>query len=66
MLHKLATARSDGRRLGDRFRERLRISTCCLTSTDSATTERAAWTDESGHCRQQTEKQDGQIAHGTS
>ena len=50
MLHKLATARSDGRRLGDRFRERLRISTCCLTSTDSATTERAAWTDESGHC----------------
>jgi hypothetical protein len=27
--------------VGERFRERLRISSCCLTSTDSATTERA-------------------------
>ena len=39
--HRPATTRSEGRRLGDRFRERLRISSCCLTSTDSATTERA-------------------------
>ena len=31
----------DPRRLGDRFRERLRISSWCLTRTDSATTERA-------------------------
>jgi hypothetical protein len=29
------------RRLGERFRERLRINSCCLTSTNSATTERA-------------------------
>src|SRR6267143_4841955 len=36
-----ATMRSDTRSLGDRFRERLRISSWCLTSTDSATTERA-------------------------
>src|SRR5882672_617064 len=39
--HRPATTRSEGRRLGDRFRERLRISSWCLTSTDSATTERA-------------------------
>jgi hypothetical protein len=38
--HRPATTRSEGR-LGDRFRERLRISSLCLTSTDSATTERA-------------------------
>src|SRR6267378_2297281 len=40
-VHSPATTRSEGRRLGDRFRERLRISSWCLTSTDSATTERA-------------------------
>ena len=40
-VHRPATTRSEGRRLGDRFRERLRISSWCLTSTDSATTERA-------------------------
>jgi hypothetical protein len=39
--HRPATTRSVKRRLGDRFRERLRISSWCLTSTDSATTERA-------------------------
>src|SRR6266571_6745023 len=39
--HRPATARSERRRLGDRFRERLRISRWCLTSTDSAITERA-------------------------
>src|SRR5713101_6731080 len=39
--HRPATTRSEARRLGDRFRERLRISSWCLTSTDSATTERA-------------------------
>ncbi len=39
--HRPATTRSQGRRLGDRFRERLRISSWCLTSTDSATTDRA-------------------------
>src|SRR5207244_1336548 len=39
--HRPTTTRSAGRRLGDRFREGLRISSWCLTSTDSATTERA-------------------------
>jgi hypothetical protein len=39
--HRPATTRSEARRFGDRFRERLRISSWCLTSTDSATTERA-------------------------
>ena len=38
--HKPATRRSEVRRLGDRCRERLRIRSCCLTRTDSATTER--------------------------
>jgi hypothetical protein len=33
--------RSETRRVGDRFRDRLRISSWCLTSTDSATRERA-------------------------
>src|SRR5712691_12668947 len=36
-----ATMRSAKRRFGERFRDRLRMSSCCLTSTDSATTERA-------------------------
>ena len=39
--HRPATTRSDARSFGERFRERLRISSWCLTSTDSATTERA-------------------------
>src|SRR4051794_33031466 len=39
--HRPATTRSAGGRLGDRFRDRLRINNCCLTSTDSATTARA-------------------------
>ena len=38
--HKPATRRSEVSRLGDRWRERLRIRSCCLTRTDSATTER--------------------------
>ena len=38
--HKPATRRSEVRRFGDRCRERLRIRSCCLTRTDSATTER--------------------------
>src|SRR6266571_9463096 len=38
--HKPAMRRSETRRLGDRCRERLRIRSCCLTRTDSATTER--------------------------
>src|SRR6266481_4479225 len=38
--HKPATRRSEVRRFGDRCRERLRIKSCCLTRTDSATTER--------------------------
>src|SRR5712691_3377114 len=33
--------RSATRRLGERLRDRLRMSSCCLTSTDSATTDRA-------------------------
>ena len=40
-VHTPATTRSARRRLGDRRRERLRISSCCLTSTDSATRARA-------------------------
>src|SRR5262245_29572398 len=39
--HSPATTRSEKRRLGDRFRDRFRIRSWCLTSTDSATTERA-------------------------
>ena len=39
--HRPATTRSEGQRLGERFRQRLRTSSWCLTSTDSATTERA-------------------------
>ncbi len=39
--HTPAMMRSARRRLGERFRDRLRISSCCLRSTDSATTERA-------------------------
>src|ERR1017187_3876150 len=38
--HKPATRRSEVRRFGDRCRERLRIKSCCLTRTDSASTER--------------------------
>src|SRR5260370_8412327 len=38
--HKPATRRSEKHRLSDRCRERLRIRSCCLTRTDSATTER--------------------------
>ena len=38
--HKPATRRSELRRLGDRCRKRWRIRSCCLTRTDSATTER--------------------------
>src|SRR6266481_6104056 len=38
--HKPATRRSEVRRFGDRCRERLRIKSCCLTRTGSATTER--------------------------
>src|SRR5262245_60574627 len=36
-----APIRSETRSLGDRLRDRLRISSWCLRSTDSATTERA-------------------------
>jgi hypothetical protein len=39
--HTPATTRSERRRLGERLRERLRIRTWCLRSTDSATTDRA-------------------------
>ena len=38
--YKPATRRSEVRRFGDRALERLRIRSCCLTRTDSATTER--------------------------
>ena len=34
-VHTPAAMRSARRRWGERFRERLRISSCCLTSTDS-------------------------------
>jgi hypothetical protein len=39
--HMPATMRSAQWRLGERFRDRLKISSCCLTSRDSATTARA-------------------------
>jgi hypothetical protein len=38
--HNPAMKRSIDRRFGARFRERFRISSCCLRRTDSATTER--------------------------
>src|SRR5882762_7885856 len=38
--HRPATTRSAERRLGDSFRDRFRISSWCLTRTDSATTAR--------------------------
>jgi len=38
--HNPAMKRSLARRFGARFRERFRISSCCLMRTDSATTER--------------------------
>jgi hypothetical protein len=39
--HTPATRRSETPRLGERWRDRFRISSWCLRSTDSATTERA-------------------------
>jgi hypothetical protein len=39
--HNPVISRSATRRLGERCRERFRIRSCCLTRTDSATTERA-------------------------
>ena len=41
MEHTPAMKRSEARRFGARFRERLRISNCCLRRMDSAITERA-------------------------
>jgi hypothetical protein len=63
--HTPATTRSERRRLGERLRERLRIRTWCLRSTDSATTDRAAGTSQPGDRRQQMQKQDGEITHRT-
>jgi hypothetical protein len=40
-VHKPAIIRSVARRLGARLRPRLRISSCCRSSTDSATTDRS-------------------------
>ena len=44
--HNPATNRSVTRRFGARFRERFRISSCCLRRTDSATTERTPLEDK--------------------
>src|SRR5262249_52874714 len=54
------------RRLGARFRVRLRMSNCCLRSTDSATTDRAppgpaSW----AICRQQMGEEGGEVARAT-
>ena len=38
--HTPARIRSDAQRFGARCRERFRMSSCCLTKTDSATTDR--------------------------
>ena len=50
----------------ERFRDRSGISSSCVTSTDSATTETgAARPQQSGDCRQQMHQQNGEIAHGS-
>ena len=65
-VHTPATTRSARRRLGERRRERLRIRSCCLMSTDSATTARApARPNEPDEGRHEVQKQAGQVAHGT-
>jgi hypothetical protein len=65
-VHTPATRRSASRRLGARRRERLRISSCCLTRTDSATTARAPpGAGEPGDGRQEVEQQDSEVAHAT-
>ena len=57
--------RSEKRRSGERFRDRLRISSWCLTSTDSADYgTRAARAGQAGDCHQQMQNKDSQIAHG--
>jgi hypothetical protein len=62
-VHTPAMRRSASRRFGERFRERLSISSCCLTKTDSATTARAPPVGEPRDGSQQIEKQDGQVAN---
>jgi hypothetical protein len=65
-VHTPATTRSARRKLRERRRERLSINSCCLTRTDSATHgTRPARTGEPSDSRQDVEKQDGQVAHGT-
>src|SRR5205807_824920 len=62
--HRPATRRSEVRRFGDRCRERLRIKSCCLTRTDSATTERdAARTQESDESSDGMNEKDDELAH---
>src|SRR5947209_14395610 len=51
--------RSERQRLGERLRDRLRISSWCLRSTDSATTDRAppgpaSWATVASRCRNRT------------
>ena len=60
--HKPATRRSEARKFGDRYRERLRIRSCCLMRTDSATTKRMPPGPRSRASVVMNEKDD-QIAH---
>src|SRR5207302_10988351 len=63
-VHKPEMIRSAGRRLGARLRPRLRISSWCRTSADSATTERSP----PGSCQpdngdDQMNEKDEDVAH---
>jgi len=59
--HKPAITRSRERRFGDRFRDRFKISSWCLTSIDSANAARgAAGPDKPDDGRRQLQKQNGQ------
>ena len=58
--HTPARIRSDARRFGARSRERLRMSNCCLTRSDSATTAGAHQPSQGGD---QVDEQDEQVAH---
>ena len=63
--HTPARIRSDAQRFGARCRERFRMSSCCLTKTDSATTARsqAAGAHQPGQGGDQVHQQDDRVAH---
>src|SRR3970040_237855 len=62
--HRPATTRSEGRGVGDRFRDRLRISSLVLDEYGSRHHgTAAAGTREPGEYREHMQKEDDQIAH---